>query len=378
MSDRSLDLLTVLQVTGGTVVGGTVAVALDGPGAAVQAGRLVPGAPAEVSVSRLCTPSALVAGRTGRGDVAVLASQAEVDAFTTAVAKDALPLPGVVVVGTAIDPSTLPAAVVTVQVADARLALARLAERFDGRPPPALATHASAVIERGARVAPGSAIGAGAVIAEGAVVGAGTAIGANSVVGRGSRLGERCTIHANVTIYDGVSIGDRVIIHSGAVIGADGFGYAASPAGAVKIRHAGGVVLHDDVEIGANTAVDRGTIDDTIVGARTKIDNLCQIGHNVIIGHDCLVAGTAAVGGSVVIGNGVIIGGNVAIADHVTIGNGVRVAGRSGVTKDIPDGETWAGFPARQYRHYVRSLYLGDRLEQMWEYVRKRSKADEG
>src|SRR5690606_1483957 len=136
--------------------------------------------------------------------------------------------------------------------------------------------------------------------------------------------------------YDGVTLGDRVILHSGAVIGADGFGYAASPTGAVKIRHTGGAALADDVEIGANTAVDRGTIDDTMVGARTKLDNLCQVGHNVTIGSDCLIAGTAAGGGSVAIGRGVIIGGNVAISDHVTIGDGARVAGRSGVTKDIP------------------------------------------
>src|SRR5690606_36116436 len=138
-----------------------------------------------------------------------------------------------------------------------------------------------------------------------------------------------------VTIYDGVIVGARVILHSGSVIGADGFGYAASPTGAVKIWHAGGVQIADDVEVGANSAIDRGTIDDTVVGARTKIDNLCQIGHNVTVGSDCLIAGTAAIGGSVSIGNGVVIGGNVANADHVTIGDGARIAGRSGVTKDI-------------------------------------------
>src|SRR5690606_17882189 len=119
---------------------------------------------------------------------------------------------------------------------------------------------------------------AGVVVAAGASIGSKSVIGANSYIGRGSRVGAACTLYPNVTVYDGVSVGDRAIIHAGAVIGADGFGYAASPTGAVKIRHTGGVRLGDDVEIGANTAVDRGTIDDTTVGPRTKIDNLCQIG----------------------------------------------------------------------------------------------------
>jgi len=372
MTDRSIDLVAVLLAVEGTLA----AADSETPSPAPDHSTATPTSPAS-GFTRLCSPSSWTAGKAGPDAIVILSDQAEVERYATVLSGTDEPVPGIVVIGHGIAPAALPIGSTVVQVGDTRLALARLSELFDTRLPPAAGRHTSAVVEPGARVAADASIGAGAVVAEGATVGPGSVIGPNSFVGRGSRLGGHCVVHANVTIYDGVSIGDRVIIHSGAVIGADGFGYAASPTGAVKIRHAGGVVIDDDVEIGANTAVDRGTIDDTVIGARTKIDNLCQVGHNVTIGSDCLVAGTTGISGSVVIGNGVVIGGNVVIADHVKIGNGVRVAGRSGVSKDIPDGETWAGAPARQYRHYVRSLYLSDKLEQMWEYV-KRAKAGAG
>lgn len=372
MTDSAADLATVIRTVAGTLE----AAGTELPPPISDAGT-APHDSASGSFTRLCSPASMSAGRAGPDSIVILGDQAEVDRYAAALTGPGLSLPGLVVIGPGADLPALTGDVRVVRVGEARLAFARLSELFDRRVPPATGRHAAAVVEQGAQVAADAAIGAGAVVARGAVIGPGSFIGHNSVVGDGSHVGAHCTVHANVTIYDGVHIGDRVIIHAGAVIGADGFGYAASATGAVKIRHTGGVVVNDDVEIGANTAIDRGTIDDTIIGARTKIDNLCQVGHNVTIGSDCLVAGTAAIGGSVVIGNGVVIGGNVAIADHVTIGNGARVAGRSGVTKNIPDGETWAGFPARHYRHYVRSLYLGDRLEQMWEYVKKRAKAGE-
>ena len=356
MTRPALDIAAVLATVGGDLVAGD-------------------GTPAG-GFSRLCSPAALCSGGAGPDAIVILARQAELAAYTAASAAAIQPLPGVMIIGPDIAVTALPQGVNAVRVVDARLALARISKVLDRRQPPAHGVHDSAQISPSARVDPASSVGAGTVVAEDAEVAKGTVIGPNSYLGRGSSLGADCLVHANVTIYDGVSIGARVIIHSGAVIGADGFGYAASQAGAVKIWHAGGVIIGDDVEIGANTAIDRGTIDDTVVGARTKIDNLCQIGHNVTLGSDCLVAGTAAIGGSVSIGRGVIIGGNVAIADHVKIGDGARVAGRSGITKDIPAGETWAGFPARPYRSYVRSLYLSDRLEQIWEHVRKRSKGD--
>lgn len=257
-----------------------------------------------------------------------------------------------------------------IEVDDARLALAVLTALFDRRPEPAAGVHPRAVVADDARLADDVALGANTVIESGAQVGRGSRIGPNCTVGRGVRLGRDCRLHAGVVLYDGVELGDRVTLHSGCVIGADGFGYAAGPTGAVKIHHLGGVVVGDDVEIGANTAVDRGTLAPTRIGDRTKIDNHCQVGHNVRIGSDCLIAAMAALAGSTTIGDRTVIAGDVAVADHVTIGAGATIAGRSGVTKDVPAGETWAGFPAQPYRRWVRGLYLLGRLERMWETVK--------
>lgn len=280
------------------------------------------------------------------------------------------PWPGLIVTSRGADLPPELAAVPTVLVDSTRLALATLSASFDVRPRLASGLHPSASIDPGARLGADVSVGPGSVVAADASLGDGCQLGANCVVGPGVVLGDGCVIHPNVTLYDGVKLGNRVVVHAGSVLGADGFGYAASPRGAVKVRHLGGVSIDDDVEIGANSAVDRGTVDDTVIGPRTKIDNLCQVGHNVHIGSDCLIAGMTGIAGSVVIGDGVIIGGAVGIADHVTIGSGARIAGRSGVTKDVPPGETWAGFPARPYRQYARGLYLVDRLEDMWRLVK--------
>lgn len=307
------------------------------------------------------------------GCVVVVADRADLDRLVAG----GPPWPGLLV--TARD-TNLPDAltqVPTVLVDSTRLALATLSGAFDTRPRLESGIHPTATVAADAELGADVRVGAGAVIAAGAKIGDGCHLRAHSYVGAGAVLGARCVLHPQATVYDGVRLGERVVLHAGAVIGADGFGYAASPRGAVKIRHLGGVQLADDVEIGANSAVDRGTLDDTVVGSRTKIDNLCQIGHNVRIGTDCLVAGMTGIAGSVVIGDGVIIGGAVGIADHVTIGSGARIAGRSGVTKDVPPGETWAGFPARPYRQYARALYLADRLEKMWQHVRGAGKQDD-
>lgn len=296
------------------------------------------------------------------------------DAEALTVAFDASALgrilasPPAVVVSSAEPPGTPPCAVLV--VADARLALARLSAWFDRRPPPASGLHPAAVVDPTAELEPGVSVGAGAVVGPGARVGAGSVIGPLCSLGGGSRVGRGSVLHAGVRLYDGVAVGDRVVLHAGVVLGADGFGYAAGPGGAEKIHHLGTVVIEDDVEIGAGTCVDRGTLSPTRIGARSKIDNLCQIGHNVVVGSDCLIAGMAGIGGSARLGRGVTLGGYVAVADHVTIHDGATVAGRSGVTKDVPAGETWAGFPAQPYRRWVRSLYLLGRLETLWQAFR--------
>lgn len=308
--------------------------------------------------SGLCPPEAPRAGA-----VAVLTDAAQLEAL-----KD-VPLAAVVIPEGLEARSPHP----LIRVADTRLALARLSALFDTRPRPEAGIDPSAHVHPSVKLGQNVSVGPGAVLEAGVTVGEGCRIGPNCVLGRNVMLGDGCLLHASVTLYDGVKLGRNVILHSGAVLGADGFGYAESPQGAVKIHHLGTVVVGDEVEVGAGTCVDRATLGATRIGARSKIDNLCQIGHNVVIGEDCLIAGTTGIGGSTVLGRGVIVGGNVSFADHLRIGDGVRIAGRAGVTKNIPPGETWAGFPAQPYRKWVRELYLTGRLERIWQALKGRA-----
>lgn len=248
-----------------------------------------------------------------------------------------------------------------------RLALAQLTALFDRRPPPASLLSPEAHIDPTAELAEGVAVAPGAVVMAGARLGERVVVGAGCVVGTGTVVGAQSVLYPNVTLYDGVRLGERVVVHSGAVIGADGFGYAPGPTGAVKIHHLGSVEIGDDVEIGAGTCIDRATLGATRIGARSKIDNLCQIAHNVNVGSDCLIAGMVGIAGSTRLGDRVTVGGAAAIGDHLTIGTGATIAGRAGVTKDVPPGETWAGFPAAPYRKWVRELYLLSRLELIWQ-----------
>lgn len=208
--------------------------------------------------------------------------------------------------------------------------------------------HPAATVQPGATIHPTASIGPGCYVASGATIGAGTRLIANVSIGHDVRIGERTTIHPNVSIYDRCEIGSLCIIHSGAIIGADGFGYHPRPdgKGLLKIPHVGNVVIHDDVEIGANSCVDRGKFGSTLIGAGTKIDNLVQIGHNCRVGRCCILCGESGLAGSVTLGDGVIIGGRAAIADNATIGSGAKIAGFSGVSGDVPPGGVYMGLPA--------------------------------
>lgn len=204
-----------------------------------------------------------------------------------------------------------------------------------------------------ARLEEGVVLGPGAVIGPGAQVGRGTRIGANAVIGPGVAIGRDCDIGPNVTLGFAL-VGDRVKILAGAVIGEPGFGATAGPKGLIDIPQLGRVILQDGVSIGANTTIDRGAFDDTVVGENTKIDNLVQIAHNVRVGRNCVMAAHTGISGSVTIGDGAQFGGRAGVADHVTIGAGARVGAAAGVMKDIPAGETWGGMPARPIRHWLK------------------------
>ena len=213
-----------------------------------------------------------------------------------------------------------------VVVRNVTAAFARVAQHF--HPVPTAAkhkVHESALIDPEAKIVKPVEIGPNVVIAAGARLGAGTVVMAGAVVRAGARVGEHCVIHANVVLYPGVTIGDRCILHAGCVIGADGFSYAQDGDELVKFPQMGTVVVESDVEIGANTAIDRGTLGATRIGARSKIDNLVQIGHNCVLGKDCALAGNCALSGSTILGDRVRFGGHVITAAHVEVCDDVNV-----------------------------------------------------
>ncbi len=193
----------------------------------------------------------------------------------------------------------------------------------------------------------------GVVIGAGARIGRGTRIGANSVIGPGVQIGRDCVIGYNVSVAFAL-VGDRVRLMSGARIGEAGFGAARSKAGPVDVPQLGRVILQDGVTVGANSCIDRGTYDDTVVGENTKIDNLVMIAHNCVIGRNCLLAAHTGISGSCTVGDNVIFGGQAGVGDHIRIGEGARVAGGAGVLADIPAGETWSGYPAKPIRQSLR------------------------
>lgn len=246
-------------------------------------------------------------------------------------------------------------------VPDADAALLRLLEMLTPRITHEAGIHATAVVHPTAKV-DGAWIGPWCVVGSGAVVGTGTSLVANVNLGTGVRVGARCVLHQGVVVQDRCVIGDRCILHPGVVIGADGFGYLPSPRGHIKIPHIGIVRIDSDVEIGANTCIDRAKFGETVIGQGTKIDNLVQIGHNCRIGRHCIICGQAGLAGSVEVGDGAVIGGQVGVADNRRIGQRAQVGAQSGVMHDVADGERIFGYPAGPASAMMRSYSLVQHL----------------
>jgi UDP-3-O-[3-hydroxymyristoyl] glucosamine N-acyltransferase len=232
---------------------------------------------------------------------------------------------------------------------------ARVAALFHPPPPAIPGVHPSAVIGAGARIDPSAEIGPLAVIGEGAVIGKRTRVGPLVSIGDAVEIGADCRIGSHVSVSY-AWLGDRVHVYPGVRIGQDGFGFAVTPEGFLSVPQLGRVIVHDDVEIGANTTVDRGGMTDTVIGAGTRIDNLVQIAHGVRLGRCCVLVAQAGIAGSTVVEDFVMIGGQVAIAGHLHVGRGAKIAARGGVMQDIPAGAEMGGTPAQPLRAWMREV----------------------
>jgi UDP-3-O-[3-hydroxymyristoyl] glucosamine N-acyltransferase len=244
-----------------------------------------------------------------------------------------------------------------IEVDNADLAMIPVLELFFlGESLPALGVDPTARIDPTAVIGARARIGPGAVVGAGCVIGADVSIHANAVIYPDAHIGDGTLIHANAVIRERCTLGARCVIGANAVIGGDGFGYRPSANGetVLRIPHLGTVVLEDDVEIGSGSMIDRGKFAATRIGAGTKIDNLCQVGHNVNMGRLCMVSGHSGIAGSCQIGDRVHMGGGCGIGPHLTIGNDVRIAARSALMSNIPAGETWGGYPAQEIRSALR------------------------
>jgi UDP-3-O-[3-hydroxymyristoyl] glucosamine N-acyltransferase len=249
------------------------------------------------------------------------------------------------------------------------LALARALAIVYPAAVPAAGVHPTAVVAPEATVSPLATVGPLCLVGRGASIGPHTVLEGQVAVGEGVRVGSHCRLAPQVVLRDGVVLGDRVIIHSGAVIGADGFGYAREGAGYLKIPQVGRVVIEDDVEVGANTTIDRATLGETRIGRGTKIDNLVQIAHNVRVGADTIIVAQVGISGSTRIGSRVTIAGQVGVVDHIEIGDDVIVGAQAGVSKDIPARSVVLGAPAVPHQEFKRQLAAFARLPEMRKQV---------
>jgi UDP-3-O-[3-hydroxymyristoyl] glucosamine N-acyltransferase len=259
-----------------------------------------------------------------------------------------------------------------IRVADPLSAFIAIVQYLHGRPaPPCRGIDPRAFVHPTARVGPDASIHPFVSVEEGTTIGARCRLYPGVSIGRDCRLGDDVTLYANVVLYDGTVLGSRVIIHANAVLGADGFGYRLKDGRHIKVPQLGSVEIEDDVEIGAGTAIDRGTFQATRVGAGTKIDNLVQIGHNCRIGRHNLLVSQVGIAGSSSTGDYVILAGQVGVVDHVHIGDGALIGAKAGVTKDVPPGKRMLGAPATAERDQKRMMMSMERLPEIRREIRR-------
>ncbi|MCS7241641.1 UDP-3-O-(3-hydroxymyristoyl)glucosamine N-acyltransferase [Candidatus Caldatribacterium sp.] len=256
------------------------------------------------------------------------------------------------------------------EVTNPRLAFARVLARLFPLFRLPSGVHPLAFVHPQAELGHDVAVGPFAVIEEHASIGDRTCIFPHVYVGKGVRIGEDCVLYPQVVVREYCVIGNRVILHSGVVVGADGFGYEWNGEKYEKIPQVGGVIIEDDVEVGANATIDRATLGYTRIGRGTKIDNLVMIAHNVHVGEHSIIVAQSGIAGSSRIGDGVIIGGQAGIIDHCQVGRGARIAARAGVTAEVPPGATVSGFPAQEHYRELRERALVRKLPEMWQKLK--------
>jgi UDP-3-O-[3-hydroxymyristoyl] glucosamine N-acyltransferase len=312
---------------------------------------------ANVTITGVANPESASAADLIYVDAAKHAERAAKSAAWCVIARPGISLPGKTVI----------------ESSEPKLAFAQAAEWLSPKTPPAPVVHATAIVAPSARLGENVSIGPYVVIEDEAEIGANTLIEPFCFVGRGVTIGAACWLHPRVTIYAGARIGSRVELHAGATIGSDGFGYVFAQGKHWKFPQIGGMGIGDDVEVGAGTTIDRGSLDSTVIGDGAKIDNLVHIAHNVKVGPRTLILAQAGISGSCAIGADVIVGGQVGMGDHCTLEDGARVASGAGILtgKVIRAGHTMWGTPARPLEKFKEQYAWISRLPELGERVRK-------
>ena len=261
-------------------------------------------------------------------------------------------------------------------VKDPMEALLLLAQQFDRQEDQPAGVHPSAILGTGVRLSHGVSVGPHCVLGNDVQLSDGCRLGPGVILEDGVTLGQDVLLGAHVVCHQGTEIGSRVVVQAGAVLAGVGFGFHTDETGPHRLPHVGRCIIEDDVEIGSNTCIDRGSVDDTIIGQGTKIDNLVMVAHNVRIGKFCFIAAEVGISGSARIGDQVMLGGQVGVSGHVTIGDGARIGAQGGVTGDVPAGADFSGYPARPHREQLRghaaTMRLGKLVNELEALVKER------